>query len=149
MPDMLERIVGAADITPEKFVHDINKRIKTFREKDGDANIGDITDGFHTFNELYDHRAKLFATIVNNGTWNRLAWKSKQHEDGSMFDGMFIVGINTPTGQASYHYDMKYWDVFNCEEIDHAPHYDGYSDEDSVARIMSLNDSQNDAIFIN
>lgn len=27
--------------------------------------IGDLSDGYHTFNQLYHQRAVLFATIVN------------------------------------------------------------------------------------
>lgn len=42
--------------------------------------IGDVSDGFHTFNQLYHQRAMLFATIVNQ---NRdISWKSRRHEDG-------------------------------------------------------------------
>ena len=38
--------------------------------------IGELSDGFHTFNSLYYQRAILFATIVN--TYKELAWKSKK-----------------------------------------------------------------------
>ena len=40
----------------------------------GIDDIGDFSDGFHTFNQLYHQRAILFATIVNCN--NRHAWKS-------------------------------------------------------------------------
>lgn len=101
-------------------------------------NTDNVSDGYHTFGELYKHRAGLFATICN--LFPDLSWKSKQHEDGSMFSGMFIVGINTPKGQASYHYDIDpYWSWFdNVREVKFAPHYDGYSDDESLERIMSL-----------
>lgn len=55
--------------------------------------MGEISDGYHTFNELYHHRAVLFSVICNAN--KEIAWKSKAHADGTMFDGMFIVGINT------------------------------------------------------
>ena len=135
-------IFAAITSKPEgpSFTDGINLQIQIFKERHPNMSMGEISDGYHSFNELYDHRAKLFATIVNCEKWNHLAWKSKQHEDGSMFDGMFIVGINTPEGPASYHYDIDpYWDMFHCEELPQAPHYDGYSDEESVQRIMSLN----------
>lgn len=102
------------------------------------CNTDNISDGYHTFGELYKHRAGLFATICN--MFPELSWKSLKHEDGSMFPDMFIVGINTPKGPASYHYDYDpYWEWFdNVKQIDRAPHYDGYSDDESLKRVMSL-----------
>ena len=74
---------------------------------------GETSDGYHTFNELYHHRAVLFSVIVK--AFPEKAWKAKKHDDGSMYDGMFIVGIETPDGQATYHYDIDpYWDMFKC-----------------------------------
>ncbi|MBR3796004.1 MAG: hypothetical protein IKK34_08250 [Clostridia bacterium] len=98
---------------------------------------GNTSDGYHTFNELYDHRAKLFSVIVRN--YPSLCWKSKQHSDGTMFDGMFIVGIKTPQGQASYHYNIDpYWDMFICRELERAPVWDGHTPEDAINRIAAL-----------
>lgn len=98
---------------------------------------GNTSDGYHTFNELYDHRAKLFSVIVRN--YPELCWKSKQHHDGTMYDGMFIVGINTPQGQASYHYDIDpYWDMFDCREMERAPEWDGHTPTEAIDRIAAL-----------
>jgi hypothetical protein len=99
--------------------------------------IGELSDGFHTFNSLYYQRAILFATIVN--TYKELAWKSKKHEDGQFcFDGgWFIVGIDTPNGSYTYHYDMDYWGLFDCQELPRAKHWDGHTDDD-VTRLLSL-----------
>lgn len=102
-----------------------------------DTGMGDVSDGYHTFNELYDHRAWLFATICREH--KDLAWKSKLHHDGSMYDGMFIVGINTPLGQATYHYDIEpYWWAFNIKELDKAPEWDGHTPKQALDRIYSL-----------
>lgn len=98
---------------------------------------GNTSDGYHTFNELYDHRAKLFSVIVRDHS--ELCWKSKQHHDGTMYDGMFIVGINTPQGQASYHYDIEpYWDMFDCREMERAPEWDGHTPTEAIDRIAAL-----------
>lgn len=100
---------------------------------------GKVSDGYHTFDELYHHRAILFAVICNNNP--ELAWKSKLHDTGDMYDGMFIVGIDTPKGQATYHYDIKpYWNIFNVKELDHAPKWDGHTPNDAIMRIASLAD---------
>ena len=98
---------------------------------------GDTSDGYHTFNELYHHRAVLFSVIVRDH--RELAWKAKKHHDGTMYDGMFIVGIETPKGQATYHYDFDpYWEMFDCEEREFAPEWDGHTPSDAIERIAEL-----------
>lgn len=101
---------------------------------------GETSDGYHTFDELYDHRAKLFSVIVRGH--RELAWKSRLHHDGTMYDGMFIVGVETPDGQATYHYDVDpYWDLFDCEVLDRAPEWDGHTPRQAIDRIAALGPS--------
>ena len=99
-------------------------------------NKGQISDGSHTFDELYYHRMILFALICN--TYKGISWKSWKHHDGTMYDDYFIVGIKTPEGQYSYHYHKKYWDKFKyVNELEFAPKWDGHKPED-VDRLLSL-----------
>lgn len=99
--------------------------------------IGDVSDGYHTFNELYHHRAILFSVICNS--MPDKAWKSKLHDTGDMFDGMFIVGIETEQGQATYHYDIEpYWDMFKVKELEKAPKWDGHTPQEAIDRILKL-----------
>lgn len=106
---------------------------------DGAVITGGTSDGYHTFDELYDHRAKLFSVIVK--TFADRAWKSRLHHDGSMYDGMFIVGIDTPDGQATYHYDIDpYWLMFDCRELPRAPKWDGHTPAQAIERIAGLAD---------
>lgn len=110
---------------------------RNLKELFGVSEIGEISDGYHTFNELYDHRAVLFSVICSN--YKTLAWKSKLHHDGSMYPGMFIVGIDTPSGQATYHYHTDtYWDMFDVAELEKAPLWDGHSPSEALQRIASL-----------
>lgn len=103
----------------------------------GPTITGETSDGYHTFNELYHHRAVLFSVIVRDH--QELAWKSKLHHDGTMYDGMFIVGINTPKGQATYHYDIDpYWEMFDCKELERAPEWDGHTPDQAIERIATL-----------
>jgi hypothetical protein len=98
---------------------------------------GETSDGYHTFNELYHHRAVLFSVIVAN--YKDRAWKSVRHHDGTMYDGMFIVGIDTPDGQATYHYDIDpYWDMFDCKVREFAPKWDGHTPAQAIERIGKL-----------
>ena len=110
----------------------LNNSIHVMREIDGDT-----SDGYHTFNELYHHRAILFSIIVK--AFSDKAWKSLRHHDGAMYDGMFIVGIDTPEGQATYHYDIEpYWDMFECQELVRAPEWDGHTPAQAIERIGKL-----------
>lgn len=97
--------------------------------------VGNISDGYHTFNELYHHRMVLFSIICNQN--KDKAFKSKLHADGSMFDDYFIVGLNTPDGQYTYHYHIDNWDMFKVKELDKAPEWDGHQPSD-IKRLLSL-----------
>lgn len=98
---------------------------------------GSTSDGYHTFNELYHHRAVLFSVIV--AAFPDKAWKAKAHSDGTMYGGMFIVGIDTPDGQATYHYDIEpYWGMFRCKELERAPEWDGHTPGQAIERIGKL-----------
>lgn len=113
----------------------INRIIYRFSQK-GLLDTNNISDGCHTFDELYEHRAKLFSVICNMN--KEIAWKSKLHDDGTMFDGYFIVGIETEEGQATYHYGLCYWDLFEVVELERAPKYDGYTSKEAIKRIETL-----------
>lgn len=105
--------------------------------------LADNTDGYHSFNQLYHHRAALFAFIVN--VLPRYSWKSKAHSDGTMFDGMFIVGIDIPQiGQVSYHFDLPYYDLFRCKELQRGLQWDGHTPEDVITRLLTLSEAVDD-----
>lgn len=98
-------------------------------------NKGGISDGSHTFAELYQHRMVLFSVICNQNS--ELAWKSWFHDDGIMFDDYFIVGIKTPMGDFTYHYHQDNWEMFDVEELERAPKWDGH-DSDDVVRLIYI-----------
>lgn len=102
-----------------------------------ETGIGDLSDGYHTFNGLYRQRMILFASLVK--VYKDRAWKSYRHEDGELCfgGGWFIVGIDTPEGSYTYHYENKDYDLFDCEELPVGKHWDGHTEED-VTRLLSL-----------
>lgn len=104
-----------------------------------ECDMGDVSDGYHTFDELYYHRMVLTAVIVHDHS--SICWKAKKHADGTMFDGDFIVGLETPEGQATYHYGIEYWDMFQCAAFENAPEWDGHTPQQAIERIASLLDS--------
>lgn len=113
------------------------ERIKAICEVAGVSEIDDLSDGFHTFRQLYYQRMMLFAAIVKQ---NRdKAWKSLRHEDGDLCfgGGWFIVGIDTPEGSYTYHYESNFYSLFECEELERGKHWDGHTEKD-VTRLLSL-----------
>ena len=107
-------------------------------EDEPKKDLGELSDGYHTFNELYYHRTILFSLFVNYHP--EISWKSHKHFDGSMYDGYFIVGVTTPEGDYSYHCKLEYWDMFKVPEVDHSPQWDGHKPED-ITRLLSLSET--------
>ena len=102
---------------------------------DAGHKVSDFMDEYHSFNDLYTQRMYLTALAFNSNP--SISWKSKQHSDGTMFEGYFIVGISTPKGQYTYHYKLEHWDLFSIPELPKAPTYDGHTSAD-VARLSSV-----------
>lgn len=95
----------------------------------------DVSDGYHRIGELYEHRTALFALVV--ALSSRKSWRSRVHEDGTMFDGMFIVGWETENGPCTYHVDLEHWDLFDyCTTLDAAPPFDGHTSQDVLERLV-------------
>lgn len=98
----------------------------------------DTSDGYHTFGQLYYQRMVLFAVLVQEH--KDCAWKTWNHEDGEpcFGGGWFLVTIDTPRGAYGYHFEAKYWRLFDCPELPKAKHWDGYTEE-NANRLFSLN----------
>lgn len=113
------------------------KRIKAICEVAHVNDIGDLSDGYHTFNQLYYQRMLLFAALVKQN--KERAWKSLRHEDGELCfgGGWFIVGIDTPEGSYTYHYEEQYYNLFDCADLPCGKHWDGHTEKD-VTRLLSL-----------
>lgn len=110
----------------------------------GVKDTGKISDGHHTFDELYKHRIILFIALCKALTCVDVGkpevWRSRLHSDGTKFDNWFIMGINKGKGkQATYHIPMSYWDDTNfAETLENAPEFDGHTPFDTLTRIKIL-----------
>lgn len=95
-----------------------------------------ISDGYHTFSELYEHRNKLFINLMNllsNGEFN--VWKSHRHTDNEQCEaGWFIAGYDD---KLSYHLPMEYWDKVNVPVVDKSL-WDGSSSQEQCERMLDL-----------
>ncbi len=100
------------------------------------VDVEKMSDGYHTFADLYEQRLILSAALAKN---NPHAWKSKRHEDGSVpfGGGWFIMGFDTDEGCYTYHYELKDWDLFQCKELDKGKPWDGNTSKD-VRRLLSI-----------
>lgn len=129
-PDAPEDEKAAVTIaTAKKLVRGIVRRTPA-------ADVKKMSDGYHTFADLYEQRLILSAALAKN---NPHAWKSKRHEDGSVpfGGGWFIMGFDTDEGCYTYHYELKDWDLFQCRELDKGKPWDGHTSKD-VRRLLSI-----------
>lgn len=112
-----------------------------------------VSDGYHTFDELYDHRMTLFIALGRmialmcsylhpSQEDKRIpVWRSKLHSDLlTMYPGMFIMGIGKAKGeQMTYHLPIERWDETNfAETLEAAPEFDGHTPDDVIARLKKL-----------
>uniref|UniRef100_UPI003F67827A WDGH domain-containing protein n=1 Tax=Klebsiella pneumoniae TaxID=573 RepID=UPI003F67827A len=97
---------------------------------------GLFSDGYHTFEELYAHRVRLF-TCLMHAHRNR-AWWSEKHHDGSFMPGWIIAGIETPVGQATYHLPISE-SHFLPEgiKLERGKEWDGHTAADVLRRVLS------------
>ena len=100
-----------------------------------------ITDGYHTFQELYESRKVLNAAMFNQlaSDDRKKVQKSMRHSDGELCfgGGWFIVIAMIPSGQISFHYPIADWDLFHEVEAYHVPtiQYDEHTTEMVLLRL--------------
>ena len=128
----------------------INKLIPGAKNNGIPINTNNISDGYHTFGELYEHRITLYITMLSrmdaskdifgDPMYKDLIWKSKAHSDGSVWDGWFILGIfKNPGEQITYHLPMDKWDsCYFAGELEKAPEWDGHTSNDVLERLKKL-----------
>jgi len=113
----------------------------------GGCDTNKISDGYHTFEELYEHRIELFIALCHmitlkfgTSSVKHDVWKSMQHSDGTSMAGWFVMGIGRHEGeQITYHLPMKYWDQIRFAEVlSSAPKWDGHTSNDVLTRLRAV-----------
>lgn len=120
----------------------------TVTQDDGDnqsqahyGKMSEVSDGYHTFAELYRYRMLLQAAWFNelaDKSTDFNVQKSRRHHDGELCfgkDNYFIVVADLPTGQISNHYKGEFWDLFKVLEVETAPEWDGHTPATAADRI--------------
>lgn len=101
------------------------------------------SDGYHTFDELYEYRMAYNAILFNE--WFKAGkhdvhWSYK-HSDGELCfgGGWFVVVAQTPYGQITNHYENKHLQLFVAiEERPTAAEWDGHTPEEALKRLKGL-----------
>ncbi len=134
-PEFIKLIRTSGEISPEAV-----KPVMSF----GPAS--EISDGYHTFEELYSFRKMYNCLLFNEwakaGKYN--VHKSKRHFTGELCFGgdWFIVTAVLPTGQISNHYKLEDWDLFKVPDTEKSEvEFDGHTGIDVLVRMRSLNDT--------
>lgn len=90
----------------------------------------DISDGYHTFTELYDHRCLLFINLCL--AMRQLAfWRPH-------YDGWPLLGLQLPTGQVTYHVPERFLFLFHNKITNGGPEWDGHTSLDVINRLENL-----------
>lgn len=136
--DQLERLLNHF-ASPERIKAFIESLLSTTEQAEISENT---SDGYHTFKELYEFRKLYNAALFNGWAEQRLfdVHKSKRHHDGEecFGGGWFIVMATLPTGQISNHYELKDWDLFQCDERERANEWDGHTTQDVAKRLTEF-----------
>lgn len=110
-----------------------------FEEAYHEGDMGTVSDGYHTFNELYRYRllynAAFFNELASSGKVK--VCKSYRHHDGEKCfgGGWFIVMAELPNGQISNHYENKDWELFDVPELETAWEWDGHTPNEAADRM--------------
>lgn len=113
------------------------------KDNDPDFKENEISDGYHTFNELYEFRKMYNAALFNEWALSNKynVHKSWKHHDGEdcFGGGWFIVVAMLPEGQITNHYKAVDWDLFKVPETKKAIYeFDGHTPQDVLTRIKNV-----------
>jgi len=106
---------------------------KTFKIQNND-----ISDGYHTFDELYEHRVLLYLNLCLHNP-DMCAFKCD-------FENWFCLYFESPCGQISYHIPNKYLGVVRNHGVKEVPNYkwDGHTSVQVIERLTNYLDCLSD-----
>lgn len=111
----------------------------------------EVSDGYHTMDELYDHRIELYIALAKAiasrnpaadelGEQKQEIWRARTHLDGFSYAGWFLLGIGKEKGKTiTYHLPNARWDDCDfAETLERAPEWDGHTSADVLNRLKTL-----------
>lgn len=127
--DNIGRCKACGNVLQKEGCPACHEKEQAGKEKDK----GNISDGYHTFNELYDHRCLLWINICLMTP--NTSYLVKEH-----YVGWFLLGNETPYGQVSYHCPNKYLPLVKSIK-ERKVEYDGHTSPDVIKRLEQLANS--------
>ena len=122
-----------------EIVAKINQEIKE-NVKQIDTDL--ISDTWHTFGELYKHRSILYIKLCKELSLKKDFWvfKTKKHDDESIMEGYFILGIKLPDNSyISYHMNNEDWDLCEfAQEIEKSPIKGKHTSNDTLSNLLKI-----------
>jgi len=103
------------------------------------CNTNEVSDGYHTFGELYEHRIELWIALCREWTTKfpkGHVWRSPLHSNGTSIEGWFVLGAGFEGDQMTYHLPLSRWS--DCEfatERLMCPSFDGHTSADVLVRL--------------
>jgi len=97
---------------------------------------GDISDGYHTFEEMYDHRHSLYLALIKMAiNLNLKVYYKPDH-----FQGYDAVYLELPQGQISYHLPSGFRGILDRLKIPvvTVDCYDGHTGKDVLERLSEF-----------
>lgn len=91
---------------------------------------GDLSDGYHTFDELYEHRCLLFINLCLSHS-DKAYWRPH-------YEGWPLIGMELPSGQVTYHVPEKYLPLFERQIGKGGPEWDGHTSNDVIERLTEF-----------
>lgn len=127
-------------MTATEALQEVQDDITRLREKG--VSVGTLTDGYHSFNELYQHRiANYIALARAHSSTFKPVWRTKMQSNGTAVpEGWFLLGINKKAGnQITYHVPISMWEQCSfASDLAKAPEYDGHTPADVLERLAKL-----------
>ena len=116
----------------------INEMIQILKSTNKDFNAGNISDGHHSFDELYEHRNVLYITVC------KLLAK---HTDITVWktipkDGWFLLILRPYGTQISYHLPESKYEECPFPKIGEGTNYkytwDSHTHKDALERLKTI-----------
>jgi hypothetical protein len=135
----------------KNYINDLSKDL---------VSIDSVSDGYHTFEELYVQRTVLLSLAINSLTLLKmnghisdlLILKSLFHEDGTNFgDTTFLLAVafvyEGEAKQFSFHCMKNTWDLFTVPAyVNSIIKYDGHTPQSAISNIETLTNMLGDMI---
>jgi len=119
------------------FIQELSKAKK--------MSVGKLSDGHHSFQELYEHRNLLFITIArmlhDEGNWT---WKSVKDKHGKDLKGWFILGVDyiypdlAELLQITYHLPMSVWKYCKFANTVNKSQWNGHTSQDVIKQLKQM-----------